>query len=332
MHSLLSSLFTLVLICASLGAARAQGPPRSPDAPARQTRPVREDAGREIDEDEVVRVSTDVVTVPASVLDRDGRYVTDLRREDFRIYENGVEQPITHFNNVEQPFSVILLVDTSESTAPHLDRIKQAALAFLDHLRANDLVQIISFDGDIRALLPEPTNNPRLLSAAINGLMPADGSRGTRLYDAVEYAFDSLKIIPGRKAVFLFTDGGDTWSKASDESTLARATELDALVYTVYYGLPPTTKYLRRLADMSTKYLGSLASRTGGRFYQAAGDVTLEQTFTAVSGDLRRQYSIGYYPSDREARERRIRVRVNRPGVAVRARRSYNYAARGENR
>ena len=193
-------------------------------------------------------------------------------------------------------------------------------------------MQIISFDGDIRVLLPEPTNNPRLLSSAINGLFPADGSRGTRLYDAVRYAFDAFKPISGRKAVFLFTDGGDTWSKASDESTLSHATELDALVYTVYYGLPPTTKYLRRQADKSTKYLGALAHRTGGRFYQAAGEMTLEQTFAAVSGDLRRQYSIGYYPSEREARERRIRVRVNRPGVAVRARRSYNYPVRDKNR
>ena len=114
MNSLLSPLFALILISAVLGAVGGQRPLRSPDAPARQTI---ENAGRDIDDDEVVRVSTDVVTVPATVLDRDGWYVTDLRREDFRIYENGVEQPIIHFSSVEQPFSVILLIDTSESTA-----------------------------------------------------------------------------------------------------------------------------------------------------------------------------------------------------------------------
>jgi Ca-activated chloride channel family protein len=143
-----------------------------------------------------------------------------------------------------------------------------------------------------------------------------EGNNGTRLYDAVDFAYQLMKRIRGRKAIILFTDGGDTWSKATLKSTLRDATELDALVYTIHYGDAP-----------SVDYLSSMAEKTGGHFYQATDIEMIKQAFVAVAEELRRQYSIGYYPAKeaRRGEERQIKVKVNRPGVGVRTRKSYIY-------
>ncbi|MBA2705678.1 MAG: hypothetical protein H0U60_17710 [Blastocatellia bacterium] len=101
----------------------------------------------EVDENDVVRVSTSLITVPAEVMDRNGRYIGSLRKEDFRVFENGVEQELSYFASVEQPFTVALLLDVSGSTQPRLQAIRAAANAFIKRLRPNDRLLIISFDG-----------------------------------------------------------------------------------------------------------------------------------------------------------------------------------------
>jgi Ca-activated chloride channel family protein len=289
---------------------RAQSPaPKSAQMPTAST-------GEEIGEDEVLRVTTNLVSIPVSVMDRDGRYVYDLRREDFRIYEDGTEQQISHFSNVEQPFTVVLLMDTSFSSAAYLARIKEATNAFIAQLRPLDAVLPVTFDGVIRPLLSKGTSDRNALSAAIERMRTDEGNNGTKLYDAVEFAYQSLRRTRGRKAIILFTDGDDTWSKATRKSTLNDATELDALVYTIRYGDSP-----------SIAYLSTLAEKTGGRFYQAADIETVRQSFNAIAEELRRQYSIGYYPKESAHRgeERSIKVKVNRSNVGVRTRKSYVY-------
>ena len=270
----------------------------------------------EIDETEVVRVTTNLVTVPVSVMDRSGRYIMDLRQEDFRIYENGAEQQIAHFSTVEQPFFVVLLMDTSTSTTFYLDAIKEIANTFVNQLRPEDSVLPISFSGNIRALIPEGTSDRTFLRMAINNMRTDAENSGTRLYDAVDYANQILRSTPGRKAIILFTDGEDTWSKATLKGTLRNATELDALIYTIHYGSSPSAKYLLSLAD-----------KTGGRFYQATNMEMIKESFTAIAEELRRQYSIGYYPKAavRSGGQRQIKVRVNRSQVEIRTRKSYTY-------
>jgi Ca-activated chloride channel homolog len=272
--------------------------------------------GEELDETDVLRITTRLVSVLVSAIDRDGRYVFDLHQEDFSIYENGVEQQVTHFSSVEQPFSVVLLTDTSSSTATYLGDIKEAANAFVNQLREKDSVLPVTFDGQVRPLLGKGTNKRTSLRAAIERMRTDQGNNGTRLYDAVDFAYHILKPIEGRKAIILFTDGDDTWSKATLKETLSTATELDALVYTIHYGASP-----------SAAYLSALAERTGGRFYQADDLEMVKQSFKAVAEELRRQYSIGYYPkiTSRHGEERQIKVKVNRPRVGVRARGSYIY-------
>ncbi|HEX8144746.1 MAG TPA: VWA domain-containing protein [Pyrinomonadaceae bacterium] len=306
----------LIILFAASQSPHAQTRSRNNQAKPSQKPAASTGDGEEIGEDDVLRVTTSLVSIPVSVLDRDGRYIFDLRREDFRIYENGTEQPISHFSNVEQPFSVVLLMDTSYSTISYLDQIRGAAAAFIEHLRPGDAVLPLTFDAIVHPLLYKATSERAALNAALEKMRSDEGNNGTRLYDAVDSAYQLLRRIRGRKAVILFTDGEDTWSKATFKSTLRDATELDALVYTIHYGASP-----------SNDYLTSLAEKTGGRFYQATDIEMLRQSFKAVAEELRHQYSIGYYPkkSARRGEERVIRVKVNRPNVGVRTRKSYVY-------
>ena len=315
----ITSVFIIILV-ASLYASQAQTrAPQSSSAGTKtaQTPPTSsQDEGEEIGDGDVLRVTTTLVSIPVSVMDRDGRYIFDLKQEDFRIYEDDTEQQISHFSSVEQPFTVVLLMDTSSSTVTYLDQIRDAANAFINQLRPKDSVLPITFDGTIHPLLYKGTSNRTVLSRALEKMQSDKGNNGTRLYDAVEFTYQMFKRVRGRKAIILFTDGDDTWSKATLKSTLQDATELDALVYTIRFGSSP-----------STDYLNSLAEKTGGHFYQATDMEMVKQSFAAVAEELRRQYSIGYYPKKEAHRgeERQIKVKVNRPKVGVKTRKSYIY-------
>jgi Ca-activated chloride channel homolog len=257
-----------------------------------------------------------LVSVPVTVINRKGQYIVDLRQKDFRVYENGVEQMIAHFSNVDRPFSVVLLMDTSGSTATFLDQIKSAAKLFVEQLRPLDRVRPISFHGEIKVLTNVGTNDPGILNAAIDQMEPGPVLMGTRLYDAVDFTFRVLKPESARKAIVLFTDGENTWGKATMKSTLREAEESDIVIYTLQYGDLPPQKYLQQLAD-----------KTGGRYFKAGDTNLIRQSFAGVAEELRRQYMIGYYPKEPAQRgeERKIKVKVNRERVAVRARRSYTY-------
>ena len=270
----------------------------------------------EVGEGEVLRITANLVSVPVTVINRQGQYVVDLRQNDFRIFEDGAEQTIAHFSNVDRPFSVALVIDTSDSTAPFLDKIKGAAKAFVEQLRPSDTVRPVYFHGEIKALTTAGTSDRRILSAAIDQIQAGPWRMGTRWYDAVDFVFRALQPESTRKAVILFTDGENTWGKATMKSTLKEAEESDVIVYTVQYGDMPPDKYLQQLAD-----------KTGGRYFKAGDINAIRQSFAGVAEELRRQYMVGYYPSERERKgqERKIGVKVNRKGVAVRARKSYTY-------
>ncbi len=320
----------------------------------------------EVGEGDVVRVDTALVTVPVSVLDRQGRFVPNLRREDFSVFENGIEQSIAYFEPAEKPFTVALLLDTSASTHFHLWEIKEAAIAFATQLRPQDRVLVVSFNDQV-LLLTEATNDLNAVSTVIQ--QNANTGDSTRLYDAVDLVIkERLNKIKGRKAIVLFTDGVDTSSYlATYQSTLREAEELDALIYPIQYdtsdylraiqsagsitivtsssnwpfpgrsssqviysgpstgGIPPpgTTKADYERAD---KYLHELAEKTGARLYQADDPGQLAQAFSRIAEELRRQYSLGYYPQTsavQSGERRQIKVRVHQPNLAVRARDSY---------
>src|SRR5258707_12594912 len=136
----------------------------------------------EVGAGDVVRVDTTLVSIPVSVMDRDGKYIPNLRKEDFRVWEDGVEQQVAYFASTEKPFTVALLIDTSGSTRNKLEEIQDAAIAFVDQLQADDRVMVVSFSDKIR-ILSQPTNDRNALCNAIRRTEPGDG---TRLYDAVD--------------------------------------------------------------------------------------------------------------------------------------------------
>ncbi len=325
------------------------------------------------EDDDVIRVETNLVTFPVSVVDRDGRFITGLKKEDFQIYENGQEQRIDSFNSVEVPFTVILMIDVSPSTKFRIDEIQDAAISFVDQLRANDRVMVLSFDERVNVLSP-PTSNR---SALRNAIRQAQFGDGTSLYEAVDYVINrELPRIEGRKAVVLFTDGVDTTSRRANYQSTVRATEeTEALFFPIRYdtstdtgaggggnggGYPnPYPRRRRRggggglggiLGDIlgggviygggypgggggsgSTRaeyetgrqYLEALARNSGGRKFEANNN--LDAAFSGIAEELRRQYSLGYYPEAVGAKGDRktIRVRVKRPNLIVRAKTSY---------
>jgi VWFA-related protein len=322
----------------------------------------------ELEAGDVVRIDTSLVAVPVSVLDRQGRFIPGLRKEDFRVFENGVEQAIAYFEPSEKPFTVALLLDTSASTRFHLWEIREAAIAFAKQLRPQDRVLVVTFSDEV-LLLTEATNDLEVVNAVIQ--TNANPGSATRLYDAVNLVIaERLNKIQGRKAIVLFTDGVDTASNlATFEGTMREAEELDALIYPIQYD---TTDYMRAMQnggsvsvttttrgnwpfggststqtipvspsgnlqamgatradyDRANQYLHGMADRTGGRLYQANDRTQLDQAFSSIAEELRRQYSLGYYEPSGDAQtpagdRRVISVRVNRPNVAVRARNSY---------
>ncbi|HEX8843128.1 MAG TPA: VWA domain-containing protein [Pyrinomonadaceae bacterium] len=289
--------------------------------------------------DDVLRVETTLINIPVAVMDRDGKFITDLRREDFRVYEDGVEQQLAFFAPVEQPFTVVLLLDTSPSTRFRLKDIQDAAISFLDKLRPDDRAVGVTFNSELH-VLNRMLRDREGLRKAIRGIKSAPG---TYLYATVDVMLNKLfRKIPGRKALVIFTDGVDNLfippndtarRRATFKSNLRDAEESGVLIYPIQYNTlgqmlrMPGYEPDQLLKDykVASDYLSGLASRTGGVLYYADDPLALTRAFTSIAEDLRRQYSLGYYPkkSSNAGRERKIKVSVNRENVVVKARESY---------
>lgn len=207
-------------------------PSPTPDETQLTENGIEQDANIQTD-NEILRVDTELVTIPVKILDRRGRFIGGLMKADFQVFEDNAPQEITYFTNEQQPFTVALVLDMSYSTTFKIAEIQQAAMAFVAQLRENDKVMIISFDEEVH-LLCQPTTDRKIMQAAIKNTKIASG---TSLYEAVDLVInDKFRKINGRKAIVLFTDGVDTTSrKAHDLNNLNDALELDALVYPIQY-------------------------------------------------------------------------------------------------
>lgn len=313
-------------------------------------------------DDEIIKVNTQLVSVPVRVMDRKGRFIGGLAKENFRVFENGKEQQIAHFSNENEPFTVALVLDMSYSTKFKIGDIQSAAIAFIDQLRPQDRVMVVSFDDDIH-LHCEPTSDRKEIYRAIRSTQIATG---TSLYEAVDSVMNArMREIDGRKAIILFSDGVDTTSRrANDLGNLHDAMELDALIYTIRYdtfsdvqsmkngsiveqpkiSIPsptstgnPFPKILstvmtpssqgttREEYEKAAEYLDQLASRTGGRRYDALSLTNLSEAYSKIASELREFYSVSYYPAEDRApgSANSVKVRVDRDGVVVRARELY---------
>lgn len=315
-----------------------------------------------IPDDEIIRVSTNLVSVPVRVMDKRGRFIGGLQKDDFKVFEDGAEQELALFSNEHEPFTVALVLDMSYSTKFKIAEIQTAAIAFIEQLRPQDKVMVISFDGEIH-MLCEATADRKEIYRAIKTTKIATG---TSLYEAVDMVINSkLRAVEGRKAIILFTDGVDTSSRrASDIGNLSDAMELDALVYPIRYdtfadvqsmkngpgitkpppitiptsggsnpfpfplptiGIPGSQGTTPEEYKKAGEYLEQLALRTGGRLYEATTVGNLAEAYSKIASELREFYSIGYYPAEDRAQGKRknVRVKVDREGLVVRSRESF---------
>lgn len=371
------TLFALsAFICLNISAAFAQSrrvPPTNPNQksnqrPAASPTPTPENTEEITDENavtddrDIIKVDTELVTIPVKVSDRKGKFVPGLTKENFKVFEDDAEQEIAFFSNEQQPFTVALVLDMSYSSKFKINEIQSAAIAFIDQLRENDKVMVISFDEQVH-ILTEPTSDRARIYRAVKSTRVASG---TSLYEAVDVVLNhKFKRISGRKAIVLFTDGVDTTSRrAHDLSNKRDAMEGDALIYPIQYdtfedvqamknrpivipptqpgsippgnpnpfpipaggvGIPSGDGTSAEDYRRAGEYLEEMANRTGGRLYQANNMASLAFAFQKIAAELREFYSLGYYPKNEDKNDgrRRIKVKVDQKGVSVQSRDSY---------
>jgi Ca-activated chloride channel homolog len=280
-----------------------------------------------------LEVDVNLVNINAVVTNASGNYVLDLKKDNFKIYEDKVEQQITHFSPVDAPFDVGLLLDTSFSAVNKLPQIQDEAIQFVNVLDPDDEVMVISFDDEVH-LETDFTRNRNAMERAIK--MTRTG-QSTQLYEAVYLALqEKLKKRRGRKAMVLFTDGVDTTSPTSSASeTIELAKEADVVIYPIYFDTSrDVERYSRSSSPFPTgrtpgtgpqlplpripidtrsprqrdederqinmqyqggrSYLHTLAEVTGGTVYVADRMENLGAAFSKIAAELRSQYSLGY--------------------------------------
>jgi Ca-activated chloride channel homolog len=314
-------------------------PEESPSAPVRRPTPQPSETPQEVDEDEVVRVESDLVTVNVSVVDRaSGRGLVGLSAGDFRVFEDGVEQHIEHFESAEAPFDLLLLLDLSGSTARVTDTIRAAARRFVAATRTQDRVAIVTFAGEQSVVSP-PTSDRAALASAIERIAPPKGD--TRLYDSLDFALGYMtrNADPARRrAIILMSDGLDSTlpNVTGVGSTLpynelrSRVQEFDGIVYTVWtsteYEAFSPEDIQPETFDLAHDRLEELAGAGGGAFYEVEKLEDLAGAYERVVADLGTVYSLSYRPTNkqRDGSWRAIRVTLPRHSNAVaRGRRGY---------
>ena len=264
------------------------------------------------------KATTQIVSVPATVLDGQGRLVPNLEQDEFTILDNGKPQPITFFQNETQPFSAVVMLDYSASMTSNLDLLRAAAEQFLLRMLPQDKGQVgafsdkIEFSGDF-------TNDRDDLISALRDLQYGNP---TRLWDAVDQSIDMLKPVEGRKVVLVFTDGDDTYSKAGFGTVLDHAKENEVMVYAI--GLQSTyfngQRTVRSQPDRSLK---KIAEETGGGYFELKKTDELAPTFTRVAQELHSLYTIGFSPAALDGKEHKLDLKMKQAGMTARARKTY---------
>jgi VWFA-related protein len=334
------ALRTIATVISLLIFLKAGASGQSPQQPAPTPTPPAA-TGQEISEDDVIKVNTTLVTSNALVIGRDRKFVPNLSRDDFRLFENDVEQQIAFFAPIDRPFDVALILDNSRSADFELSHIKEAAIAFVNQMRPGDRAAVIALDGDFKDAV-QPTSDHNALRRAIYEINVAGG---TRLYDAVNFAVNhTLTDVKGRKAILLLTDGVDNDSRdASYQSNLddivSSGVQVYAVQFSTYKAMSKKIARARRPApegsgfsyvdyQRADAFLHQLTELTGTAVYPAANFRDLDAAIAGIADELHNEYTIGFYPNvaaGGRGEVRRLEVRVSRPWLTVRARSSYSF-------
>lgn len=273
-------------------------------------------SARAQDQDDVVRVSTELVVLNATVLDKNGKFVSRMKANEFRIFEDGAEQKLLSFTAEETPFAAAILLDTSGSMETRLTLGRSAAIRFLDGLRQNDVAAIYNFDMKVEQL--QDFSPGRDLPARAFGLQT---KMMTALNDAVLRASEDLgKREERRRAIVVLSDGGENYSRASSGKALDQALQAGVTIYAVNMGPQGPRR------DLSgSGILRNFAEKSGGRYIDSPGGQALRDSFAEIAQELGHQYTLLYRPSNkaRDGKWRAIDLKLSRPEVTVRTRKGY---------
>jgi Ca-activated chloride channel homolog len=267
-----------------------------------------------------IRVDVDLVSLPVVVAARDGKRITNLKREDFQVFEDSMKQQIAGFSATDEPVKVALLLDISDSTEPKLPNIQNAAMDFVKQLHPKDEVAVLTFAQNI-SLQQDFSKNRKEIEHVIKNV---HSGGWTAVYEAVWIAMEEvLKPVNDRKALVIFSDGEDNYSHSTSmEETLDMAKETRATIYCVYYNKTETGTG-KTIKGNGWNYLSKLAEDSGGLIFDGNDD--LSSAFGETAKELASLYSIGYYPQNtkHDGKFRKISVKVNKPGLVARTKKGY---------
>ena len=287
------------------------------------------------------RSGTRTVAVYATVSDREGRLVPDLTRDDFEILDNGKLQPIAIFSSEIQPITVVMMLDRSGSMESNFRLIEAAGEAFVARMGAGDKARIGSFASRIQLDPEDFTSNQNELVRILRSDLQREGP--TPLWNAVNVAITHLLPQEGRRVVLVFTDGADNpgnfkFNNASVMDVIARAQRENVMVYAI--GLasvaPPGFRGSRGFGGFGgpgtarhgpDPSLPAIAAETGGGYFELTRAEDLKSTFARVADELHRQYMIGFEPARLDNKTHKLELKIKKPGLKARARKSYHASA-----
>ena len=272
-------------------------------------------------DDDVVRVNSDLVVLNITVTDKAGQYVKGLKPSDFKVYEDGVEvksNMISSFSLQESPYAAVILLDSSGSMEARFSMARSAAIRFLDGLRPEDVAAVYKFDSKVERV--QEFSGGRDL-APMAYAIHAKGM--TTLNDAIVEAAKTLAERPEpRKAIVVLSDGMDTFSKASSDKAVESALAVGANIYAVDMS---TLEIAGTTTRQSAAQLKSFAEKTGGKFITTPGGPALRDAFAGIATELGQQYTIAFRPlnTNRDGKWRKLEVKVSREDLTVRTRKGY---------
>jgi Ca-activated chloride channel family protein len=286
----------------------------------------------------VFRSGVQTVAVYATVFDRAGELVRDLKREDFDVWDEGVKQNLSVFLNGIQPITAMLLVDTSQSMTLNLDLARAAAEQFLIRLLPGDQARVGSFS-DAVVLAPGFTGDRDRLLYDVRERLHIGNP--TRLWDAIDAGMTELAPLGGRRVLLLMTDGEDTLSRLSPYALLARVRVDELMIYAVQFRSTPLARQevgtaaqgrgagRGRGLPVAGDLLRQMTTATGGGYFSMRANDDVNATIARLTEELHYQYVLGFTPEKLDGKPHRIDVRVRGRQVSVRARQSYLAPAPG---
>jgi Ca-activated chloride channel family protein len=272
----------------------------------------------------VFRAGTQTVSLFATVTDASGRLIPQLAKEDFEVLDNNKPQAVTLFVNDIQFIKVVVLLDESGSMVNNLERVKDGAEQFLLRLLPQDRARIGSFEDKI-TVSPEFTSDRDALIRFLQEKLQY--GNGTRLWDAVDTGMSALSGLEGRRVVLVFTDGGDDPGPGKHvkyDTVLKRAEAEGYMVYAIGFHSKCRCGYNGRMIETDPDpSLKKIAAESGGGYFELKEGADMSSTFTRVAQELHSQYVIGFTPESRDGKLHVLQVRVRRPGMTARTRKSY---------